>query len=253
MVNKLLQNHGIYRPADIQISVGNASLGTLLEGQPYGTYLLPVFAGFDPVSGHEMFYEVNQDLINTQGIYQFTGNLLDGTRNPALVSPNSMLITDKTSQPKLFGGFGNTIKFAGFDLYGFFYFQYGNWIYDADEVKQSYVLAAGGQMRKTTMDNPYLIYDQSALASTRFLHDGSFIRLRDLQLGYTLPKSLVSKLKISTVRIYVSGQNLMTITKYKGWDPEVYGGSNNNNALPSVTQNSFPQATTYMAGIRIGF
>ena len=250
MVDKLVKNNGPDRPGTMGINIGYGGGGLLVEGQPFGAYSLPVFAGFDPISKHELFYEVNKPLRDTKGIYEFTGNLIDGTRYN--VPQDAMLITDKTSQPKFFGGFGTNLEYKGFDLYAFVYYQYGNWILDMDEVKQSYV-TSGQQMRKSTIDNPNLIYGQSAIASTRFLHDGSFIRLRDLQLGYNLPASWTSKMKIGSARVYVSGQNLFTITKYKGWDPEVYGGSTNNNALPSVASGNFPQAKTYMFGVRVGF
>jgi phospholipase C len=93
--------------------------------------------------------------------------------------------------------------------------------------------------------------------SSRFLHDGSFIRLKNVQIGYTLPASVAKKLHLRTARISLTGQNLLTFTKFTGWDPEVFrnGGADGSTATlsPGVTNNDLPQVRTILAGINFGF
>ena len=87
--------------------------------------------------------------------------------------------------------------------------------------------------------------------STRFLEDGSYLRLKTITLGYNLPTSIVSVARISSARIYVSGQNVLTFTKYKGLDPEVSTFSGTNTS-PGTDFLTFPQARTIQVGVNIG-
>jgi TonB-linked SusC/RagA family outer membrane protein len=94
--------------------------------------------------------------------------------------------------------------------------------------------------------------------SDRFLEDGSYIRLKTFTLGYSLPKSLTDKLKISRLRIYFTAQNLLTITNYSGYDPEIgsnaIGDSNGPiNLARGIDNGYYPQARTFLGGIQIGF
>ena len=82
-----------------------------------------------------------------------------------------------------------------------------------------------------------------------FVHDGSFLRLRNITLGYSLPKSVTDFLKIRKMRFYVSAENLLTITNYKGYDPEIGGGVFSN----GIDHNIYPQARTVLGGVNISF
>ena len=82
-----------------------------------------------------------------------------------------------------------------------------------------------------------------------FIEDGSFVRLRNSSLGYTLPSSLTNTVKISRVRFYVSAENLFTFTPYKGYDPEIGGGVFDN----GIDRGNYPQARTIMGGVNITF
>ncbi len=88
--------------------------------------------------------------------------------------------------------------------------------------------------------------------STRFVEDGSFLRLQNCMIGYNMPKSLVSKIKISNLRFYISGQNLFTITKYKGFDPEI-GSFNQNPLISGVDNGRFPSARSITTGATLNF
>ncbi len=85
----------------------------------------------------------------------------------------------------------------------------------------------------------------------RWIEDGSFLRLRNVELGYSFPQKLISKANISSLRLYVSGQNLFTITKYSGLDPDVVGA--NPNLEPGVDNGNYPSSRIISFGLSVGF
>lgn len=87
--------------------------------------------------------------------------------------------------------------------------------------------------------------------SDRWIEDGSYLRLRNVELGYNLPAKLISKASFSSARIYVSGQNLFTITKYSGLDPDVVGA--NANLEPGVDNGNYPSSRIISFGLSVGF
>ncbi|RUT79694.1 SusC/RagA family TonB-linked outer membrane protein [Ancylomarina longa] len=93
--------------------------------------------------------------------------------------------------------------------------------------------------------------------STRFLENGSYLKLRNIQLGYNLPKSLCEKLKMNKLRLYVSGQNLFTITDYSGIDPEVAGMINSSGQVDALSQGVdrtiYPMTKSYVFGLQVTF
>lgn len=90
--------------------------------------------------------------------------------------------------------------------------------------------------------------------STRYIEDGSYIRVKNVTLGYTFPKTLLSKAKIDNIRIYVNVQNLYTLTKYSGYDPEVGASTQDSTGLTYGLDNGrYPSPTTYSMGLNITF
>lgn len=242
-------------------------------GYPLGTYYLTQFAGFDPNNGNELFYERDRTAFAVAGRTQKTGNVWDGTVNNQSGN-NQFIIDGKTPYPVFFGGFNNTFRFKNIELSALLYYQYGNWIYDQGERVQSYpnqgqVLRAStpgiGSIKdetgKTDPTTPYRLQWQSnarSFESSRFLHDGSFIRLKNVQLSYNIPNAVTKKWHLNNVRIFVIGQNLWTLTKFKGWDPEVFrsGGTASQgeaNLQPGVTNNDLPQVKSFIGGLSLSF
>ena len=88
--------------------------------------------------------------------------------------------------------------------------------------------------------------------STRYIEDGSYLRIQNLTLGYSLPSDLISKIKMSRVRVYGSVQNLLTLTDYSGYDPEV-GSFNQNQLLTGIDNGRYPTPRTYSIGINVEF
>ncbi|MNE08629.1 TonB dependent receptor [compost metagenome] len=95
--------------------------------------------------------------------------------------------------------------------------------------------------------------------SSRFVEKGSYLRLKSLTLGYTIPKQVLEKWKINKLRFYVTGENLLTFTKYSGLDPEVsmYSATNqeavSSNMSPGIDFGTSPQARTFIVGLNLTF
>jgi TonB-linked SusC/RagA family outer membrane protein len=88
--------------------------------------------------------------------------------------------------------------------------------------------------------------------STRYIEDGSYIRIQNVVLGYTLPKSLVQRVRMAHLRVYANIQNLVTFTKYSGYDPEI-GNQGQSSILQGVDNGHYPLARTYMFGVQVDF
>jgi hypothetical protein len=92
--------------------------------------------------------------------------------------------------------------------------------------------------------------------SSYFVEDGSYMRIKNIQLTYTFPTALISKAKLSSAQIYVQGQNLFTFTMYKGLDPDINlrsSGTDNQDIHMGIDEGAFPVAKSYNVGLRIGF
>ena len=166
--------------------------------------------------------------------------------------------------PKHFGGFANTFNYKGFDLHVFLQWSYGNDILNANRImfesayKYGYNQYASYADRWTPDNQDADIPGVQAIKgsamkaySTRVVEDGSFIRLKTVSFGYSLPKSLLQKANITGARVYTSAQNLFTWTKYSGYDPEV---SVRNSALtPGFDFSAYPRARTITLGLSVTF
>jgi hypothetical protein len=95
-------------------------------------------------------------------------------------------------------------------------------------------------------------YPNGVDPSSRYLYSGSYLRVKQLTLGYNLPKTILNKVKIERAKVYVRGQNLFTFTDYKGWDPEVNSDYQDSNINQGVDFYAVPQLKTIVFGINIG-
>jgi len=184
-----------------------------IEGQPIGVFYDRKFVGVDPQTGDALYQ--GEDGKPTSD-YNSAARVVLGKSNP-----------DWT------GGFTNTFSYKGFDFNIFFIFQTGNDIYNSGGAYMSDGFYNGLDNQTTDILNAWknpsditnvprigYFYGSGYQTSSRWLYDGNYIRLRNATLGYNLPKSLMQRIKITSARIYVSGTNLWTSTKYPG-DPEV--------------------------------
>ncbi len=253
---------------DTRIRSFNTGNVRLVEGGNFGAYYLPIWAGVDPVTGNELIYEVDQEYQDETGIARLTGNVLDAEALGGDIGRHRMILEDKTAMPDFFGGLTNSFQYRGFALDVLFYFQSGNYVLDEGEMDQSYPgeqqsLRAGlrdglnvpvGEFSSTAP----LIYESEIRgnATTRFLHDASFIRLRNVRLSYDFPNLINPRFGVSGLQIYATGQNLLTFTKFPGWDPEVFNGDGDQqraNAGPGTIGYALPQVRTMLLGITVRF
>lgn len=187
--------------------------------------------------------------------------------------------------PKFFGGFNNQFTYKGFDLNVFMKFSYGNDVYNATKHSMSpysYFETAP----KEFGDNYYRLIDPvtgreaTTLArlkelnpnessrtwslsttnsekitypSSYFVEDGSYLRLAQVTLGYTLPKKWLSKAHISNLRVYFTGNNLCTITGYSGYNPDASSSNDNVICTPGFDSSTYPLSRSYVVGVNLSF
>ncbi|PWJ40953.1 SusC/RagA family TonB-linked outer membrane protein [Sediminitomix flava] len=152
--------------------------------------------------------------------------------------------------PKFYGGLTNMFTYKNFDLSFLLYFNYGNKIYNSDYAQNMHDGSNPGANLATDAldawtkegditDVPRYMAnntDNGHQTSTRFLEDGSYLRLQNITLGYTLPKHLTNKMGMQNFRVYAVGENLLTFTDYKGYDPEVGVGGSTGLGIPGVAK-----------------
>ncbi|MEI8084612.1 MAG: TonB-dependent receptor [Paludibacter sp.] len=157
--------------------------------------------------------------------------------------------------PKISYGFNVSLDWKGVDLQVFLQGVAGNQIYNAARERlegKGEEATLSTAMRDVwtvtnpsgSIPNPYGSTN-NMLVSSRFIEDGSYLRLKNVQLGYTIPKSITEKVGMSRLRVYVSGNNVLTFTKYTGYDPEV--------GNRGVDYGNYPQSRTFLVGANINF
>jgi len=213
-------------------------------GEAFHTFYMPKWAGVDPETGAPQWYK------GTEG-NELTTNIREAGQR--IVG---------SADPKFFGGFGMSFSYKGFDLAFDANYMLGNLVYNTgfsfDMQVGDYVF---GPVSNYVYENawrnpgdrtnvPRFVADDNSGANThssRFLMDGSFLRMRNITLGYTLPRQLVNRVQIDNLRVYASADNLFTITAsdYIGFDPQT---------RPNGFQSwAYPLPTNIVFGINVGF
>ncbi len=165
------------------------------------------------------------------------------------------------AQPKFIYGLTNDFSWKGLTLSIFFQGSYGNQIFNASRIDTEGMVDFKNQSKAVLRRwmRPGMVTDvprsgnvENIHNSSRFVEDGSYLRLKTLTLSYTLPKHILQKTFISGLQVYVTGQNLLTFTKYTGYDPEVNAYGTSAVAL-GVDYGTYPQSKTIIAGLNISF
>jgi hypothetical protein len=169
-------------------------------------------------------------------------------------------------QPDFIGGLTNTFSYKGFDLSVFLQFSYGNDVFNGSRLYLESLTGGDNQLESVTRrwknpgditDIPRATSDETATAnnrrsSSRFIEDGSYLRIKNVTLGYTFNSNWVKKVKLESVRLYCTTQNLYTFTHYSGLDPEVnYIGDDN--TVIGTDFFTYPQSRSYNVGLNIKF
>ncbi|MBO9732513.1 MAG: TonB-dependent receptor [Chitinophaga sp.] len=216
-------------------------------GEPVGSFFGYRSKGVDPATGNMMYDDINKDGKITAADRVILGNAL----------------------PDYTGGLTNTFGYKGIDFSFFLYWSYGNKVYNQTrsmlERMSSY---NNGDVRtlnrwtpqNTITDVPKAVFNDPTVpgsltngeVSHRFVEDGSFIRMKNITLGYAFPSSLMKKARMSSARVYVSAQNLFLVTNYSGLDPESQNQSVKNSQL-GIDWAVQPQPRTFLVGLNVNF
>lgn len=213
----------------------------LREGEPLGQFYLVRYAGPNPENGNAQWLDSDGEVTESYS-----------TQNRVTVG---------NPFPDFFGGFSNNLNYKGVDLTLFVQYSLGNDMYRADgQFTDSNLNSLFNQSTRQTdywtpentdaaNPKPILFTPNGSQASTRYLEDASYLRLKQATLGYTLPSSFTGS---ANARIYVQGQNLFTITSsdFKGSDPEAASGGN---IQSTDVFFQLPQSRTVMFGVNLTF
>jgi len=216
--------------------IPDAGANTIIkEGEPYGALYITRFAGVDPASGKRLWHDVD-------------GNITDA------FSEGDAALYGKSWVGPWTGGFTNTFRYKGLSVQAFF-----SWIKDKYMLNNTrYFMESNGQFAAYNQSTRMLDYwkqpgdrtdipapDGNNYFDSRLIEDASFLRLKNLIVAYDFPKEWFTNVKaLSGVRVYAQGQNLLTFSKYQGFDPEY------DNA---VELGMYPQVKTITFGVDVKF
>lgn len=244
-------------------------------GYPVGYLYLVRTGGADPATGRRIFYNRTGNAIlyrndavaagqntwiNTDGTKYRTQSGADGS-----IATASDAVMYANPNPKAVGGFSNNFRYKNFDLDVLFTYQAGFSIYygthaglfDQRFWNNSPEVLSGWRKFGDVTDIPRPVYGDNVSNGSFFpiswnVFKGDFIKLKNVTLGYNVPAEGLKKVKINSVRFYVSGQNLWIFTKYPGPDPEV--SSNGNASIgQGVDRNTLANGRTMTVGLNVGF
>jgi len=260
---KWTTNFNISQNYNEVVSIGNLSAdaiggGTndtrIILGMPVGTNYLVRYKGVDPNDGLPIWLDK------------------DGYETKTFSLDNRVAVGKVI--PDFVGGLTNTFTFKGFELTSLFSFAIGGNIYDGSAKRQLGVVT-DWNIRSDIADRwqkpgdiakfPRLTMNSGTYPglssewnynSTMFLYDASFVRLRELTLAYNLPAGFTKKIGLRNTRVFVTGMNLLTFSKYPGGDPEIardFENPQDRNMSPNVTYLTVPQQKTVMLGLSTSF
>lgn len=167
------------------------------------------------------------------------------------------------AQPTFFGGIHNNLSYKGFDWSVFFQFSINNDVLNAVKRQTTNTSSYQNKLKDMvgntwTVDHPDAKYPTVGSAQPEavydtMIEDGSFLRMREITIGYTLPRSFLHKCRIDKIRIYATAANLLTFTRYSGYDPEVNIFGGDNIEYISTDNGSYPRAKSVVVGLNVTF
>jgi TonB-linked SusC/RagA family outer membrane protein len=229
----------------------------LRVGQNLESWFMPKWLGVDPANGNPQWEHLDFDAEGHVTARSVTSDYHNATFQ--IVG---------TATPKLFGGMTNTLSYGGFTLSITASFQQGNKVYHRT---REFVDSDGAYFGFNLMKlddkwnrwenpgdiatHPKVVFNGNNLSnkySSRYLEDGSYLRVRNVTLSYQIPTKLLSRIKINSARFFVSADNLITLTKFTGLDPEVNSFANTNYyEISGVSDFKYPINKQYLAGFQL--
>jgi TonB-dependent starch-binding outer membrane protein SusC len=224
------------------------NLSIVQEGSPLGLFYGYIADGVDPATGMMIYRDLDGSSDITDADKTIIGN----------------------ANPDFTYGLTNSFAYKNFTLDLFLQGVQGNDIFNATKIlsesmrlgmNQSANVLNRWQSPGDITDVPRALKDDvsNSEPSTRYIENGSYLRVKALTLGYNLPKAVLEKLKLSRLQIYVTSENLFTFTKYSGFDPEVsaFNASNQDNTskntAPGVDYGTYPQSRDFIIGLNVTF
>ncbi|OOG15901.1 SusC/RagA family protein [Sphingobacterium sp. CZ-UAM] len=258
-IYKTRQPDGTYiaRPVITGDPLGIAgSANRILEiGLPVDTYYLPEWAGVNSETGAPMWYKVTRDASGNETGRETTSNYAQATQERI-----------GKASPDVFGGINTFLSYKQFDLAAVFGYSIGGQIYnyarqeyDSDGTytdRNQMKLQDGWTRWEKPGDNAthpiakYNNQDKGNSFSSRYLEDGDFFRMRSLTLGYNFN---LTRYNIKNIRVFFTGENLFTLTKYSGVDPEIPVREDNGAIVSSTGPGVYPAVRKYMFGVNVSF
>jgi TonB-linked SusC/RagA family outer membrane protein len=220
----------------------NQEVSIVKVGLPLGSFFGYVSEGVDPATGDIKYKDLNINGITDPGDRTVIGN----------------------AQPDFTFGFTNSFSYKRFDLSVFFQGSYGNEVYNAtridlegmfDSKNQSTAVLRRWTTLNTVTDIPRAVRNGSVnnvSNSSRFVEDGSYVRLKSITLSYKVLENNAKFKAIKNLSVYITGQNLLTFTKYSGFDPEVNAFGSSSTTL-GVDYGTYPQARSIIVGLNVEF
>lgn len=245
--------------------LANVTTSLIEVGQPVG-----VFFGFIYDGVYQVADELNGTILPGATFEQEAGGARfrdisgpDGVPDGQLTEDDRTIIGDPN--PDFIFGFNNTFGYKGFDLNVFFQGSYGGDMLNFTALETD--TGNGGSNATTAIldawtssnpntDVPAINGARAPRISTRWVEDGSYVRLKNVTLGYSLSNRVLEQLKLSKLRLYISGQNLLTLTDYSGLDPEVLYQSANRrerNINGGFDYASYPNVRQLTLGLNVSF
>jgi TonB-dependent starch-binding outer membrane protein SusC len=268
---------GSNNPADYIIKVG-APVGSMYGLVNDGYYTVDDFDYNSTTQTYKLKPGVAND-ISVTGLTPQPGIIKYKDLNgDSLVNSNDERIIGNAN-PKFFGGLNQQFQYKNFDLSIFINFQYGNDIFNDNKLEfgsgytpNANLLSIENSRWKTIDANGNVVTDPKALAELNknatlwrpittgsafypqswAVEDGSFIRINNITFGYSLPSSLIKKMRMQRLRAYVTVNNLAVITNYSGYDPEV-NTRRSTPMTPGVDFSAYPRSTSYIFGLNVTF
>ena len=206
-------------------------------GRPLGSFYGYISDGVDPETGELMYRDVNED-----GVVSSSDRTYIGDPNPDFTF-----------------GLTNTLSYKGFNLSILIQGSYGNDIYNVSRMETEGMY--NGNNQTTRVLERWRVPGQITSVpkagfemhnSTYFLEDGSYVRLKDISLSYDVPRGIIGKIGLTRLQPYCSFTNLITLTKYKGYDPEV-NQNGNSGTVQGLDWGTYPLTRSFSLGVKVEF
>lgn len=216
---------------------GYQSVNLIEEGQPLGNFFGYAVARINPKNGNIEYYDVDNGGFLNASDRKIIGNAM----------------------PDFTFGFSNSLSYKGLSLDALITGSQGNDIFNASRIdlegmqdpkNQSNAVLNRWQKEGDITNIPRANDPNAVLASDRFIEDGSYVRLKSVTIAYHFQKTF---LRLNSIKIYATGQNLATLTKYSGFDPEVGSNNESTGVARGIDYGTYPQVKTFILGIKVQF